>query len=152
MFCWACFIFLYLLFMIFHVKDHKKCKFTVCPWYISKKHPLHFTPYSDIHCSISFILLAALLNSESVFFFCYFFFICFSSFFFFFFYRECFLSPGWTVSLFFCQFEAEIFLWLFLHYREEYALLSHLDRIYYILQIFNMQKYLLKNSQPRVHS
>lgn len=105
----------------------------------------------DIHCSISFILLAALLNSESVFFFCSFFFVCFS-FFFLFFLSECFLSPGWTISLFFCQFEAEIFLWLFLHYREEYALLSHLDRIYYILQIFNMQKYLLKNSQPRVHS
>ena len=77
MFCWACFIFPYLLFMIFHVKYHKKCKFTDCPWYISKKHPLHFTPYSDIHCSISFILLAALLNSESVFFFCFVFFSLF---------------------------------------------------------------------------
>ena len=37
------------------------------------------------------------------------------------------------VLLFSCPFEAKIFLWLFLDYREKYALLFHPDRFYFIL-------------------
>ena len=51
--------------------------------------------------------------------------------------------------LFFSRLEAEIIL---LDYREEYSLLLHLDRLYCILQIFNMQTYARKKSQPLLRS
>ena len=58
------------------------------------------------------------------------------------------------VFLFFSRLQAEIFLRLLLDYREEYSLLLHLDRIYCILQIFNMQfkNILLNKSQPLLRS
>lgn len=56
------------------------------------------------------------------------------------------------VFLFFCLFNTEIYLWPFLDYREKYALPFHLHKFYCILQVVNMQKYILKTSQPRVNS
>ena len=46
-------------------------------------------------------------------------------------------------------FEAQMFLWLFLDCREKLALLRHL-KFSFLLQVFNMQKYILKKVSPPV--
>lgn len=53
-------------------------------------------------------------------------------------------SSGWNF-LIFLQIRGWNFSWLFLDYREDYALLFHWDGFYCILEIFNMQKYILQN-------
>ena len=51
-----------------------------------------------------------------------------------------------AVFIFFFQFEAQMFLWLFLDYREKYALLLQLDRFNFILPVFITQKYVKKGT------
>ena len=67
-------------------------------------------------------------------------------------YRIALVSPRLEYSSFFFRLKAEIYLWLFLaDYREKYVLPFHLYRFHCALQVLNMQKYILKSSQPRVH-
>ena len=55
------------------------------------------------------------------------------------------------VFLFFCRFDTEIILWLFVDYGEKYALLLHLDRFHWFYRCSTSKNIFWRKSQPRVH-